>query len=476
MQITASCPTGVAQRRTKMNAYSDSSFQVSFVPRHKEFSDYLLYTPFKQFDFSQWDFPAERIWRHKPIEEIAWKVCSFLPLIIFGLYANCILVYLIATNRALKSPTNLIIANMAVADFLTLLICPIMFLINDFYQNFQLGCVGCKLEGFLVVVFLITAVLNLSVVSYDRLTAIVLPQETRLTLPGVKIVIACTWLAGLLLALPLAIYREYRVRIWLNFTERYCKENTNVLPKYWYVLITVLVWLPLSIMLICYTAIFVKVRALATNRLSYIRATCTEDNRYSAYFYNAYAYISHFFPNLTYSQLDRYEKRVLSRENPLTVNYKRSVAKTLFIVVTVFGVLRLPFTIFVVQRETYYKTEASVDCSVQYFSYFAQYLIFVNAAVNPIIYGFNNANFRRAYAQIGCVKRRRAATAGRVHRCCYCDFVRNRKCAPVNAELNLQRDMSQTAAEETKKLDETSGTFANADESLMTHLNSEGYI
>ncbi|XP_030081980.1 galanin receptor type 1 [Drosophila hydei] len=394
-----------------MNAYSDSSFQ---------------------FDFSQWDFPAERIWRHKPIEEIAWKVCSFLPLILFGLYANCILVYLIATNRALKSPTNLIIANMAVADFLTLLICPIMFLINDFYQNFQLGCVGCKLEGFLVVVFLITAVLNLSVVSYDRLTAIVLPQETRLTLPGVKIVIACTWLAGLLLALPLAIYREYRVRIWLNFTERYCKENTNVLPKYWYVLITVLVWLPLSIMLICYTAIFVK--------------------------------------------LDRYEKRVLSRENPLTVNYKRSVAKTLFIVVTVFGVLRLPFTIFVVQRETYYKTEASVDCSVQYFSYFAQYLIFVNAAVNPIIYGFNNANFRRAYAQIGCVKRRRAATAGRVHRCCYCDFVRNRKCAPVNAELNLQRDMSQTAAEETKKLDETSDTFANADESLMTHLNSEGYI
>ncbi|XP_017866483.1 PREDICTED: neuropeptide FF receptor 2 [Drosophila arizonae] len=385
-----------------------------------------------QFDFSQWDFPAERIWRHKAIEEIAWKVCSFLPLIIFGLYANYILIYLIATNRALRSPTNLIIANMAMADLLTLLICPVMFLINDFYQNFQLGCVGCKLEGFLVVVFLITAVLNLSVVSYDRLTAIVLPQETRLTLHGAKIVITCTWLTGLLLALPLAIYREYRVRIWRNFTERYCKENTNVLPKYWYVLITVLVWLPLSIMLICYTAIFIK--------------------------------------------LDRYEKRVLSRENPLTVSYKRSVAKTLFIVVVVFVVLRLPFTIFVVQRERSYKTAESVGCGTQYFSYFSQYLMFVNAAVNPIVYGFNNENFRRAYAQIGWVKRRRAASAKRAHSCCYCDFVKNRKGAVVKTEQNLNKDISQSAAEETKNLEETTDNLSIAKESLVTRLNSDGFI
>jgi len=134
-----------------------------------------------------------------------------------------------------------------------------MFMLNDFYQNYQLGYVGCKMEGFLVVVFLITAVLNLSVVSYDRLTAIVLPMETRLTVRGVQIVVVCTWILGILFASPLALYRAYRVRIWKNFTERYCKENTSILPKYWYVLITILVWLPLGIMLICYIAIFYKV-------------------------------------------------------------------------------------------------------------------------------------------------------------------------------------------------------------------------
>lgn len=62
------------------------------------------------------------------------------------------------------------------------------------------------------VTFLITAVLNLCAVSYDRLTAIVLPRESRFTMRGAKIIMILTWLTGFTLGLPLAIYRNYRVR------------------------------------------------------------------------------------------------------------------------------------------------------------------------------------------------------------------------------------------------------------------------
>lgn len=58
---------------------------------------------------------------------------------------------------------------------------------------------------------LITAVFNLCAVTYERLTAIVLPTETRLTIFGTKIVMACTWVGGFTLAVPLAVYRTYRV-------------------------------------------------------------------------------------------------------------------------------------------------------------------------------------------------------------------------------------------------------------------------
>uniref|UniRef100_A0A1I8N7I2 G-protein coupled receptors family 1 profile domain-containing protein n=1 Tax=Musca domestica TaxID=7370 RepID=A0A1I8N7I2_MUSDO len=314
-----------------------------------------------QFDFSKWDFPEDRIWLHIPETEMIIKICTFIPVLIFGLVGNYIIIRLIVMNRALRTPTNLIIANMAMADLLTLLICPTMFLINDFYQNYLLGSVGCKLEGFLEGAFLITAVLNLSAVSYDRLTAIVLPSEARLTMRGAKIVIFFTWLAGILIALPLAIYRTYKVRHWKNFTEMYCKENPNILPKYWYVLITVMVWLPLAIMLICYTAIFYK--------------------------------------------LDRYEKLVLNREHPLTVSYKKTVARTLFIITIVFVVLRLPFTILVIMRDRIVaNTESMIKSSFRIFWYISQYLMFLNAAINPIIYGYTNDNFRRAYEQLPLCK------------------------------------------------------------------------
>lgn len=136
---------------------------------------------------------------------------TYVPVLLFGLIGNALLITIIIRNRFLKTPTNILILNMAAADFATLLICPIMVMYRDFFQNYLLGPVGCKAEGFLQASLLITAVLSLCAVSYDRLTAIVLPQETRLTMKGAKLVICATWLVGAGLSIPLAIFRNYRV-------------------------------------------------------------------------------------------------------------------------------------------------------------------------------------------------------------------------------------------------------------------------
>lgn len=61
------------------------------------------------------------------------------------------------------------------------------------------------------VTFLITGVLNLCAVSYDRLTAIVLPKESRITVRVARIIMCLTWLAGLAIAVPFTIYRDYKV-------------------------------------------------------------------------------------------------------------------------------------------------------------------------------------------------------------------------------------------------------------------------
>lgn len=107
--------------------------------------------------------------------------------------------------------------------------------------------------------FLVTAVFNLCAVSYDRLTAIVLPMETRLTVRGARIFMVASWISGFLIATPLAVFRKYGVRRWKNFYEAFCGENQTFLPMYWHVLIAVIVWFPLSVMILCYSAIFWKV-------------------------------------------------------------------------------------------------------------------------------------------------------------------------------------------------------------------------
>lgn len=75
------------------------------------------------------------------------KLCVFLPIIVFGLLGNGILLEVIFSNRTLRTPSHLLIANLVVTDFLTLLVCPLFFMTHDFFQNYLLGPVGCKLEG-----------------------------------------------------------------------------------------------------------------------------------------------------------------------------------------------------------------------------------------------------------------------------------------------------------------------------------------
>lgn len=130
-----------------------------------------------------------------------------------------------------------------------------------------------------------------------------------------------------------------------------------MVPLYWHVLISVIVWFPLIVMLLCYSAILWK--------------------------------------------LDRYEQQVLKREHPISVSYKTKVAKTLFVVVLTFVLLRVPFTVLIFARNDLLKQSVinQVNGSFTVLWYSSHYLIFLNAAVNPLIYGLTNDNFRRAYHQ-----------------------------------------------------------------------------
>lgn len=314
-----------------------------------------------------------------PLNEILIKSFILLPIGVFGILGNCLLLHVIHGNRHLRTPTNYLISNMAIADLFVLLLCPGLFLFHEIFQSYKLGEIGCKAEGMIEVSLLITSVVTLCFISYDRLTAIAFPMETRLNFKTTKYVIVASWILGLILSSPLAIFRNYQERQWRNFLESFCTENLNVLPLYWHILIIALVWIPMAVLIFCYSVIFWK--------------------------------------------LDQYEKLRKKRDHPLQISYKRKFAVTLFIVVLSFVLLRLPFTTMVFIRFNMLQNSEmnQVGPSFQVLWYISHYMIFVDCALTPLIYGVTNENFRRAFRQTKAYKI-----------CCFCSMSRNN---PTSMEI-----------------------------------------
>ena len=89
------------------------------------------------------------MWIRKADWELGVKTVAFIVVVMLGIVGNVLLLSVVLRNRSMRSPTNLLIANMAVADLVTLAVLPWVFICIDCFQNYILGEVGCKAQGFL---------------------------------------------------------------------------------------------------------------------------------------------------------------------------------------------------------------------------------------------------------------------------------------------------------------------------------------
>lgn len=153
-----------------------------------------------------------KLWNVEPPSEIVIKCALLVPVVLWGIIGNFLLLTVILRNRHLRSPATILIGNLALVDLTALLIHPWVFLIYDIFQNYELGKFGCKVEGATECTLLIASVICICGISYDRLTVIVLPEETRFTRRGAKIMGVVAWSIGFLVSLPLFFYRTYKVR------------------------------------------------------------------------------------------------------------------------------------------------------------------------------------------------------------------------------------------------------------------------
>ena len=123
---------------------------------------------------------------------------------------------------------------------------------------------------------LLTSVLSLITISFDRFIAFVYPFKKHLNRKISYIIIGSIWTLAIILASPLMIWRRYRERQWHDYLEvwtviiflcnnclklnwivqKWCpEEHVEITKYYWLFLMIPLIYFPLIIMIVIYLVI-----------------------------------------------------------------------------------------------------------------------------------------------------------------------------------------------------------------------------
>lgn len=321
-------------------------------------------------DFSSALYPGS--YKNYPTWEIVLKI-SFVVLVeIVAIVGNILLILIVMGSKKMRTTTNYYIVNLAISDLLVALFPIWMHLVDDVTEGWVVGGFLCKFNPFMQITVMCASVFTLMALAGDRFFAIMFPLKSRVTQRKVSYIIVFVWIWSLAVGAPVLFVYAYSERQWKNFLERFC---TDIWPQsvmsdgecdrgltskraYWTLVIVVLNWVPMVMMMISYTVILVKL----------------------------------------------YQNRIVPSSGALSVSAiqqrsKKKVIKMLFAILLIFVVCTIPFQIsklFELYRNDHVNKERLPDWYNPFY-FAAVTLLYTNSALNPIIYGGLNENFRTAF-------------------------------------------------------------------------------
>lgn len=296
----------------------------------------------------------------------AHQVVVFLVyslMFLLSLNGNIMTIFIVLTKPYMRSVTNCLIANMAIADLLmTLSAMPYsaayMYVKSRWFGGIM-GMITCKILHFSVALSIAASVLTLVVIALDRFFAVVYPFKRASVIRKIWVVSTFIWVFSGLSASP---YLYYYKSLLLQDGNHHCfvrweplADNWEASRIYFTFLFVALYLIPLLIIAIFYSIVSFKlwIRRIPGNPSA---------------------------ANLRHAEFS-----------------KRRTIKMLIIIVIVFSLCWLPahlmhlFIFF--DEETYYKIPSL-------WQLIAFGVSQGNSSINPYLYIALNRNFRRAYVDI----------------------------------------------------------------------------
>ena len=285
-----------------------------------------------------------------------------------GLVGNALVMYVTLMYRTMRTTVNLLLLNLAVSDLIFLVVAVPFIAYHFAADNWLIGDVVCKLSHFVLYVTVYVTVYTLVAISVVRFVSIVRSSPRPAPAPGrVAAVVAAVWTTMLVVNLPLLAL--YRVKSFLMSPDsapyHYCGlvNHHRHGPPLFITFFTFTYVIPLFVIITMYLLI---VRYLVARRRGLSLQTTVNGDRSG--------------------RLQRVQNR------------RTSYAWRVFLaVVVVFGVCWLPMHAHLLVA--YFGLQPNTR-AYAVFRVFCHCLAYTNSCVNPFVYHYVSADFRRCLADV----------------------------------------------------------------------------
>nr|XP_021188534.2 opsin, ultraviolet-sensitive isoform X2 [Helicoverpa armigera] len=278
------------KKRSTNKSSVETAYRIADSPESRNLSDSantstvnkhaLLLADFKQnWPVSLWreygffsdnylDLINEHWLQFPPPSESVQKILgsSYFLFTIIGCGGNVIVLLMYLRCRSLRTPGNILVANLALSDFLMLAKTPI-FIFNSFNLGPALGKTGCLIYGFVGGLTGTTSIATLSAIALDRYWAVVRPLEPLRALTAIRarLLAIGAWLYACVFAIIPALdigYGRYVPEGYLTSCSfDYLTEDVS--PRCFIFVFFCAAWLaPFCTITFCYISIF---RVVACN-------------------------------------------------------------------------------------------------------------------------------------------------------------------------------------------------------------------
>lgn len=297
-----------------------------------------------------------------------------------GLVGNALVCVAVYCNHTMRTVTNYFIVNLAVADFLVILVCLPPTVIWDVTETWFMGTALCKIVLYFQTVSVTVSVLTLTFISVDRWYAICYPLKFKSTTSRAKKAIGLIWALAFIFDSPELFVletkkKDLRVDV-IYFTQ--CQPSWDVITDTTFHVVKTffLFFFPLGFMTVAYVQI--------------IRVLWSKSN------IPGHAESKSVYANSNGNGVSA-ARRTMNRSisSSSQVLGRRKAAKMLVVVDIMFACCYLPVHIYSILRYAVdiHQTEATTT-----FAMLSHWLCYFNSAINPLIYNFMSGKFRKEFS------------------------------------------------------------------------------